>query len=483
MDSRATARGAAAGELIVSGLGPGDLSRLPSRHRDLLEDPDLAVVVRTLHHPAAAQLAELRAVETCDDLYDRVDEFDGVYRAIVDRVLERASSTPTIYAVPGSPLVGEFAVRMLLEAAPDTEVIPAESFVDAVLRAVGYDPLDRGLRIIDGHHLPNPVALDAPTIVAHLDAPEVLADVTSALSRVLPSGSEVTVCANLGAGDEQRASFPVDGVPPELAGFRTSLFIDTVPAGLVGLVGVMRRLRAECPWDRRQTHSSLIAYLLEEVYELIDAIAALPEELDHVAYDGVEEELGDVLLQVLFHAAIAAEKGVFGIDDVATRLQEKLVRRHPHVFAQVQVADADEVATNWNRIKSEEKGPRAGSLMDGIPVGLPALERAGRVQRKAAQAGFDWEDAADVVDALRSEVDELAQTLAGEGDTAHELGDVVFAAVNLMRHLDLDGEIVLRRATDRFERRFRAMESAGPLEGLSSEGLEARWHAAKADQG
>lgn len=460
-----------------------DLSRLPAPHRRLLEDPAYTLVVRTIHHPAAAQLAERRQVIACDDLYESSDGFDDVYEAIAERVAGHAADGPTIYAVPGSPMVGEFAVRKLLARHPDAEVVPAESFVDAVLAAVGYDPFDRGLRIINGHELPHPLALDAPTIIGHLDSPEVLADVSASLSRVLPEGAEVTVLANLGADDEQVVTVPVDAVPADLAGFRTSMFVDTDPAGLVGLVGVSRRLRAECPWDRSQTHHSLLRHLLEETYELAEAVSRLPDddaEVDYVAYDAVEDELGDVLLQVLFHAAIAAEKGVFDIDDVATRLREKLVRRHPHVFGDVEVKDADEVAANWEQIKKQERGGvEPQSALDGVPAGMPALERAEAVQRKAAKVGFDWEGPAEIVGVLRQEVDELEEALEGRGDAVSELGDVMFTAVNLVRHLGVTGEEALRRATARFEERFRAMEAEGPLEGLTLEELDARWQAVK----
>jgi tetrapyrrole methylase family protein/MazG family protein len=452
-------------------------------HRNLLVDPAYSVVVRTMHHPAAAQLAELRPVVACDDLYERFEEFEDVYEAIADRVADYMAVGATIYAVPGSPMVGEFAVKKLLGRFPDAEVIPAESFVDAVLARMGYDPLDRGLRVINGHDLPHPLALDAPTIIGHLDRPEILADVSAALSRVLPEGARVTVLANLGADDESVVTVPVDEVPADVAGFRTSMFIDTDPAGLFGLVGVGRRLRAECPWDRSQTHHTLLRHLLEETYELVEAISRLPdddEEIDYVAYDAVEDELGDVLLQVLFHAVIASEKGVFDIDDVASRLQEKLVRRHPHVFGDVEVEDAAEVAANWEQIKRQERGDEEPeSLLDGVPAGLPALERAEALQRRAAKVGFDWETPEQIVEVLRQEVEELEAALVDDADAVSELGDVVFTAVNLLRRLGVTGEEALRRANARFEERFRAMEAEGPLEGLTLEEMDARWQAAK----
>lgn len=463
------------------GLGPGTLARVPAYQRRLLEDPARTVVLRTGSHPAAEELTELRPVVTCDDLYESCERFADVYSAIVERVLSQPE--PVIYAVPGSPWVGEFAVRELIDRAPHAEVLPAESFVDAILATVGYDPFDRGLRIVNGHELPSPLALDAPTIIGHLDRPEILADVAAAVSRVLPEGAEVTVCADVGGPEEQVVRVPVDQVPPELAGLRTSLFLDTPAAGLIGVVAVSRRLRAECPWDREQTHRSLVRHLIEEAYELIEAISTLPEDgIDYVAYDGVEEELGDVLLQVLFHAAIAEERGVFDIDDVATRLHSKLVRRHPHVFGSVDVADADEVAANWERIKQRERGEGPDSLLDGVPASMPALERAEALQRRAARVGFDWDDPADVVATLRREVDELEKALDG-GDPIHEIGDVLFSGVNLTRFLGLSGEEALRRASARFERRFRAMEADGPLDGLSLEELDARWEAAKDEVG
>lgn len=482
MDAGAAAGSPASHQLILTGLGPGDYARLPASHRAILENPQHRVVVRTLQHPAAEQLARVRTVTTCDDLYEVGDNFEDVYSAIVERVAESVSAEPTVYAVPGSPLTGEFAVRLLLERYPTADVIPAESFVDAILRVVGYDPFERGLRILNGHELPSPLVLDCPTVIGHLDRPEILAEAAATVSRVLPEGASVTLARDVGCEKETVLVVGVDRVPAELAGLRTSLFIDTEPAGLFGLVGVGRRLRAECPWDRAQTHSSLVTHLLEESYELIEAIAGLPgecEPVDYVAYDGVEEELGDVLLQVLFHAAIAAENGAFDIDDVATRLREKLVRRHPHVFGDVEVADASEVATNWDRIKAEEKGGVGGGLLEGIPAGLPALERADKVQRRAAKVGLDWDGPGPVVGVLRAEVDELAEAMEDDGDVSHELGDVLFTVVNLARKFELSPEETLRRAVARFESRVRAMEADGDLAGLSPSELDARWDAAK----
>lgn len=468
--------------ITITGLGPGSLDRVPKPVRELFLDDATTVVVRTVHHPAAAELADLREVVFCDDIYEASDSFDDVYDAIAERVIQISADRSVIYAVPGSPMVGEFAVRRIIERAGDVEVIAAESFIDVVLAEVGYDPLDRGLQILNGHHLADPLVLDKPTIIGHLDRAEVLADVLEAVSRVVPEDTEVTLLSGLGAPGEKVVTGVADDLPVDLAGFRTSLFVDSEPGGLIGAVHVMRRLREECPWDRSQTHHSLMKYLIEEAYELFEAIGRLPDDdVDWVAYSAVEDELGDVLLQVLFHEAIARQRGAFDIDGAAEVMRQKLVRRHPHVFGDVAVADAAEVKRNWDRIKSEETGRSSGSVLDGVPEGMPGLQRAAKVQNRVAKVGFDWEEASQVVPKLREEIAELEAALDGSGDVEAEMGDLLFSVVNLSRHLGIDPEIALRRSTGTFEVRFRRMEEDGPLDDLGLEELNRRWKAAKSE--
>jgi tetrapyrrole methylase family protein/MazG family protein len=473
--------------ITVIGLGPGTLDRVPSPVRALLLDPDTTVVVRTAHHPAASELGGLRDVVFCDDLY-QAERFDEVYDAITGRVLAAAAEGAVIYAVPGSPMVGEFAVRRILESGAEVEVIPGESFLDALLAEVGYDPLDRGIQVLNGHELPDPLVLDKPTVVAHLDRPQTLAAVLDAVARVVPEEAEVTLLVGIGAPGATVVTAPIHEISLDLAGFRTSLYVDTEPAGLIGAVHVMRKLRAECPWDRDQTHQSLVKNLVEEAYELIEAIGRLPRgEVDWVAYAAVEDELGDVLLQVLFHEAIAREVGAFDIDGVAEVMRQKLIRRHPHVFGDVEVADADEVKRNWDRIKAEEgaeatDGAHApGSALDGVPDGMPALHRASKLQNRAAKSGFDWEEASQVLPKISEELGELERAMNGDGDIHAELGDLLFSVVNVARHLGLDPELALRQATHTFERRFRRMELEGPLQGLGLDELDARWDRAKTE--
>lgn len=248
------------------------------------------------------------------------------------------------------------------------------------------------------------------------------------------------------------------------------------------LVDIMARLRAPggCPWDREQNHDSLKPYLLEEAYEVLEAI-------DRGNDDKLAEELGDLLLQIAFHAQMAAERGSFTMEDVARGINEKLHHRHPHVFADAIVRDSDEVVDNWEQIKRAEQGNAdRASVLDGIPASLPALQKATKVQKRVAKVGFDWDDASGPAAKVREELAEVEEAASG-GDadrTADEVGDLLFAVVNLARLLNTDSEDALRLAVERFSGRFRAMEDMAAdrgirLKGLTLEQLDELWETAK----
>ncbi|MEZ6184455.1 MAG: nucleoside triphosphate pyrophosphohydrolase [Planctomycetota bacterium] len=247
--------------------------------------------------------------------------------------------------------------------------------------------------------------------------------------------------------------------------------------GVRRLLAVMDRLRAPdgCPWDREQSHESLRRYLLEECYELLEAIDGGD---DH----DVQEELGDVLLQVAFHARIAQDRGAYDVGQVAQGIADKLLHRHPHVFGDVDAPDAATVEANWEALKQQEKAERT-SLLDGVPGGLPALLQAHKVQECAARVGFDWPDAEGPLAKLTEELGELREALAGDDPQAvsDELGDVLFTVVNLARHLGLAAEDSLRETTARFGARFRRMEAQAqrPLRDHAPAELEALWDEAK----
>jgi MazG family protein len=257
--------------------------------------------------------------------------------------------------------------------------------------------------------------------------------------------------------------------------------------GFDALVAVQARLLAPggCPWDREQTHDTLRPYLLEEAYEVLDALDS--DDPEHIA-----EELGDLLLQVVFHAQLGAQAGRFDINDVIRHIHDKLVRRHPHVFGEVKADTSAEVLKNWEQLKAEEKRakkkPVPTSILDGVPRTLPALPEGHQLSKRASKVGFDWKTAPEILDKLAEEAAELRGALeAGPGDRARreeELGDLLFVCVNLARFMGLDAEIALKKANAKFARRFREMERRAASRGqelaeLSSEQLEALWGEAK----
>ncbi len=355
------------------------------------------------------------------------------------------------------------------------------SFLEPVLAAAGVDPLAAGLQLVDAHALPDPLFLYLPTVIGHVDRASVLATVKDALGRVLEGTVPVSVISRAGSSDETVTVVPLADLHTADVDHLTSLFVDPPPAGWPGLIAVNRRLRRDCPWDRAQTHHSLVQHLVEESYELVDAISALPPEApggepDYGAYAELEEELGDLLLQVVFHATLARESAGFGLEEIAEQIRRKLVRRHPHVFGDADAPDADEALGRWDERKRREKGRE--SLMDGVPATLPALARAMQYQRRAASVGFDWPDASGPVAKIAEEAAELAAEESPHR-RGEELGDLLFSIVNLARHIEVDPELALRHASDRFAARFRAMEADGAVEGLSLAELDARWEQAK----
>ncbi len=248
------------------------------------------------------------------------------------------------------------------------------------------------------------------------------------------------------------------------------------------LVDIMARLRGPggCPWDREQTHESIKGNLIEETYEAVDAI-------DAGDMDELRAELGDVLMQVVFHAQMAQERGDFDICDVIDGISEKLIRRHPHVFADATVECAEEVVDRWEQIKSAEKGfEHRISILDGVPKTLPALSRAMEISKRAAKAGFEWPNLAAVIDKLDEEVHELKQEL-DEGNrerAAEEIGDLLFTIVNVARWVKVDPEDALRAMTKRFATRFRrieevARESGKPIEAMTIHEMDQVWEQAK----
>ena len=248
------------------------------------------------------------------------------------------------------------------------------------------------------------------------------------------------------------------------------------------LLRIMARLRAPdgCPWDREQTHASLRASVIEEAYEVASAISADDQE-------NLREELGDLLLQVVFHAQLAGERGEWDFDDAASGIVEKLVRRHPHVFGSENAANSAEVLKRWDEIKRTEKGPVHESVLDGIGEGLPGLLRAEKMQKRAAKVGFDWSELPPVIAKVREELAEVEAAMSDPAKVEGEIGDLLFAVVNLARKLKVDGEVALHGATEKFASRFRKIEAIARERGLTLETMslaemDAIWDEVKAKE-
>ncbi|MPZ51474.1 MAG: nucleoside triphosphate pyrophosphohydrolase [Acidimicrobiia bacterium] len=341
--------------------------------------------------------------------------------------------------------------------------------------------MERGLTILNAHDLPDPLVLSTPTIIAQLDHPALVADLSGRLSRIMPEGTTVTVLVGVGTAEQRVDHADVASLDPELASIATTLYIDAKPGGLLGAIHTMARLRRECPWDREQTRETLVPYLFEEAAEFADAVAAVKDDEDWSGIGGVSDELGDVLLQVLFQAVVASERGEFDLDDVAEGLRQKLVRRHPHVFGDVVADSPEQVHANWKEIKESEGSGVSESLLDRVSTHSSALAAAHQVQQVMAEVGFDWTEVGGVRDKLTEELSEL-ESAKGHSEQLDELGDVLFTVVNLARHLDIDPDLALRSAVSRFSARVRLMEESGPLAGLDHAELESRWNQAKRQQ-
>jgi tetrapyrrole methylase family protein/MazG family protein len=473
------------GRIVVVGLGPGGADLLLPAARAALERAPVRYA-RTARHPAVADLAAQGLVlRPLDGRYDEAASLDDAYHAIVDELVAAAEHAEVAYAVPGSPGVAEHTVALLRDAeregAVTLTVVPGLSFADLAWSRLGVDPMTELARVVDGRHLDG-AALDLGgwLLVAQVDDRLVLGDVALALLERMEPGAPVAVLAHLGLPDEQVESIPLADLQRRQPDHLTSVAArlpDPAPGlELARLLELARRLRRPggCPWDAEQTHRSLTRYLLEEAYEVVDAVETLPTDAraDDAAYERLLDELGDLVYQVIFHVILAEEAGAFGLGAVERAIHDKLVRRHPHVFGDVDAATSAAVMRNWEQIKKEER--RADSIVAGITPGLPSLLYAHKLLRKAAAVGLEPGDAPDSLARIEAA---CAQIRAG-GDVI-ALGELLAGAVALARALGVDAESALRGWSARFRERFEALERSAARDGLDLHSLDAPTLAAR----
>ncbi len=454
--------------VVVVGLGPAGRDLVGRGAAELLDDR-AHLWLRTARHPAAAHLDGARSF---DDVYDQAATFEEVYETIVERLVaeaERTSPDPVVYAVPGSPLVAERSVELLrADRRVDVTIRPALSFLDLAWAALGIDPLAAGVRLVDATEFAAVATGDrGPFLVGQCWSRHVLSEVKLAVAddpvTALP---RPVLLHHLGLDDEAVTTvdwWDLDRTlePDHL----TSLYVPQLPsrpgaeagAEMARLVALMDTLREECPWDRAQDHASLMPHLVEESYETLDALSALaaaPAAGIERANLHLEEELGDLLFQIVFHARLAAEEGAFDMAGVARTVHDKLVHRHPHVFADVVADDPGQVAANWEEIKRYEKG--RASVTEGIPAALPALAYTSKLARKARSVGLEPHDMETTQAEAEEDLAALARLagratphpddpLARDADEAERrVGDLLFAIVNLAQRVGVDAEQALR---------------------------------------
>ena len=446
--------------IVVVGLGPGDPGLLTVEAWRVLQNAH-ELYLRTRQHPTVSALPSSAVIHSFDDVYEHGDTFDEIYDEIASRVVGLGGRAEGIvYAVPGHPLVGESSVQRILALAEEkglpVRVVEGLSFVETTCVRLKIDPLN-GFQVADAmmlaqRHYPefNP---DLPLLVGQVYSRDVAADVKLVLLTVYPYDHSVTLVTAVGTGGEAIRIVPLHELDrSEAFDHLTSLYVPAVaePGSLAAFQEIVAHLRAPggCPWDQEQTHDSLRPFLLEETYEVLEA-------LDDGDLGSLREELGDLLLQILLHTQIAIEQGEFKMADIVSRAVVKLTRRHPHVFGDVQVANVQEVLGNWERIKAGEADHQpSGGMLAGVPKSMPALARTQALQRRAARVGFDWTE----FDGVREEWKDLRDAPAAGDDQGIELGDVLFSLVNVARGLDIDAEVALREAAARFERGFHEME-------------------------
>lgn len=479
--------------ITIVGLGPGDPELLTRRAWRILGESQ-EVYLRTARHPGVEALPT-GTYHNFDDWYDRAEDFDALYRQIAEEII-RLGQRPegVVYAVPGHPLVGETTVTLILarakEQAIPVTVIDGLSFIEPTLSALSVDALEK-LQLQDAvdvarlHHPQlNP---DQPAILAQVYSRSVASDVKLTLANQYPDEHPVILIHGAGTPDAELEHVPLYEMDrSHKISHLTSLYVPPLPSAgsFERFQETIAHLRAPegCPWDRKQTHQSLREYLIEETYEVLEA-------LDNDDTDALREELGDLLLQIVLHSQIAVEAGEFRMAEVLETVNTKMIERHPHVWGDVKVSNAEEVVANWDELKRKQKAAAgtndndvtgAKSILDGVPKALPALAQAQSYQARAARVGFDWPQIEGVLDKLKEELEELRSAQAPE-EHLEEIGDVLFSLVNVARWYDIDPEAALRETNRKFVRRFQYIEQHAErdLKEMTLQEMDALWDKAK----
>ncbi len=470
--------------ITIVGLGPGQLSDLTLQAYTLFEQAaaqNSTVYFRTLIHPTIEPLKQALpglSIESFDHFYEKSNAWETLYQQIAEEICRLGEERPIIYAVPGDPLIGETSVQRVLSMAKErglsTRIVAGLSFLEPVCSILELDPFEQGTQIVDATML---AALDlsevagkiiptVPLLIGQVYNRRLTSAVKLALGECYPDEWHVKLVRAAGVDtDEMVLDVPLYELDRNnFANHLCTLYIPPVdemtalqlPETLRYITMRLRRDPDGCPWDRKQTHQSLRRYLLEESYEVLEA-------LDENDMDKVAEELGDLLLQVYLHAEVARQADEFSIGDVFEHINAKLIRRHPHVFGTVEVENADQVVQNWEAIKKQERTAKGNgederkSILDGVPLASPALVVAQEYKKRVAKVGFEFETLQDVLAKIQEELQELQEASSSEHQL-EEMGDLLFMVAQLATWFHIDTEEALRLANRKFRKRFEKME-------------------------
>lgn len=450
----------------IVGLGPGAPESLTIGAVEALENSK-NLYFRTEKHPTVDYLKKrLESFNTCDNYYEEGHSFDEVYSNIAKNIIkEYKKSGELVYAVPGHPLVAERSVVNLINLCKENDIeykiLPAVSFIDAMMDRLQIDPIE-GLKVIDAFDIKNQI-LDKRigTIITQVYNPLIASEVKLELLEYYNDETEIYYVRAAGIeGEESIRKIPIYELDmQEDIDYLTSVYIPkdvNNKKDFYDLIHTIEMLRGEdgCSWDREQTHESIKNSLLEEAYEVVEAI-----EDENI--DGLIEELGDVLLQVVFHSVIGKEDGYFNVSDVIETITNKMIYRHPHVFKNKTDATSDEVLDSWDELKKKEKNYETlTEEINGIAKTLPSLTKAHKVQKKVSKVGFDFENINEAIKKIEEEIREVLDVYKDNNreKIIDEMGDLLFACVNLSRLLNVDEEEALNKSTKKFIKRFKFIE-------------------------